>query len=140
MMIWGRLFDLFKRFNSNRVKILKKRINSSLNLPLIIVCGIFLKIIVSLVGWVRALLISWGIMDGFISYKLYKEEKFFPYQFVRFGRIVANLGGIVSPIIPFVWNLSDGIYSLVLYYKAHPTEQLSRVSRIANGIMYIAFS
>ncbi|MEM5831884.1 MAG: hypothetical protein QXI09_00290 [Candidatus Aenigmatarchaeota archaeon] len=139
-MIVDNFFKLFERFNSDRIKKLKERIYSSLSLPFILICGLFLKILISFVGWIKAFLISWGIIDGYISYKMYKEEKLFPYQFIRFGRIVANLSGVISPIIPFIWNVSDGIYSLVLYSRAHPTEQLSRIGRITNGIMHIAFS
>ncbi|MEM0333054.1 MAG: hypothetical protein QXX30_01145 [Candidatus Aenigmatarchaeota archaeon] len=140
MMIIEGLFNLFRKFNSKRIEKLKERIYSCLGLSTVIIGGLAIRIMVSFVGWIRALLISWGVLDGYVSYKMYKEEKTFPYQFIRFGRIIANLSGIISPIIPFVWNVSDGIYSLVLYHRAHPTEQLSRISRIANGIMYIAFS
>jgi len=139
-MIVESLFKLFGQENKKRIRKLTERIYNSLTLPFIIIGGLGLKILLSFVGWIKAFLVSWGVVDGFISYKMYKEEKFFPYQFIRFGRIVANLSGIISPIIPFLWNVSDGIYSLIIYSKAHPTEQLSRVGRITNGILFLALS
>ncbi|MEM5815246.1 MAG: hypothetical protein QXD89_02035 [Candidatus Aenigmatarchaeota archaeon] len=140
LMIVESLFKIFGGCNSKRIRKITDRVYESISLSTIIVGGILLKIVLSFVSWVKAFLISWGVIDGFVSYKMYKEEKFFPYQFIRFGRIVANLSGIFSPVIPFIWNVSDGVYSLIVYSRAHPTEQLSRVGRITNGMMHIAFS
>ncbi|MCS7093712.1 MAG: hypothetical protein RMJ18_00805 [Candidatus Aenigmarchaeota archaeon] len=134
------LFRIFGKDRSRRIQKLTNRIYESFSLPLIFACGLLLKSILSFVSWIRVFLISWGVIDGIVSYKMYKEEKFFPYQFIRFGRIAANLSGVISPIIPFIWNISDGIYSLIIYSRAHPTEHLSRVGRVTNGIMHIAFS
>ena len=135
-----KLFEWFGNIKERKIKRARERVEKYLVIPVIFASAIVVKIFLSFVGWVRALLISWGMLDGIISYKMYREEKLFPYQFIRFGRIVANLSGIFSPIIPFIWNVADGLYSLIIYERAHPTENLSRVGRISNGILFVALS
>jgi hypothetical protein len=136
-----KLFEVFgSEKNRERIEKIKNRAYEAISLPTIILAGFFIRIITSFVGWIRAILISWGVFDGVISNYLYKEEKFFPYQFLRYGRIVANLGGIISPVIPIIWNISDGIYSMIIYERAHVVENFSRLGRVLNGAMFIAFS
>jgi len=43
------------------------------------------------------------------------------------------LAGIITPIIPIIWNISDGFYSIYLYKNAHPIEDIPRAARIING-------
>ncbi len=95
--------------------------------------GFVIRVLSSFTSWIRAVLLTWGIVDGVASHYLYKEEKFFPYQFLRCGRIIANLAGIITPIIPIIWNISDGFYSIYLYKNAHPIEDIPRAARIING-------
>ena len=134
------LFKWFGLVKGGKIKKAKERAEKYLVIPVIFTFVIIVRTFLSFVGWIKAILISWGILDGVISYGMYKEEKFFPYQFIRFGRIAANLSGIIFPLIPFVWNVADGIYSLIIYERAHPTEHLSRVGRVSNGILLLALS
>jgi len=136
-----KLFEVFgKEVNRRRLEKIKRRACEALSLPTILLFGLLIRVLTSFVGWVRALLISWGVLDGVVSNYIYKEEKFFPYQFLRYGRIIANISGIISPAIPIVWNISDGIYSMIIYERAHPVENLSRLGRVLNGVMFVAFS
>jgi hypothetical protein len=112
---------------------LRKRIAEILSVPTIILFSFLVRVYLSFTSWIKAILLSAGTMDGILSNYLYKHEKFFPYQFLRYGRIVANLAWVVHPVIPIVWNISDGLYSLYLYRKAEPIESLSRYGRILNG-------
>jgi hypothetical protein len=136
-----KLFEVFgSEKNRKRIERIKERAYEAISIPTILIFGLLVRVITSFVGWIRAILISWGVLDGIISNYIYKEEKFFPYQFLRYGRIIANISGIISPAIPIVWNISDGIYSMIIYERAHPVENLSRLGRVLNGVMFIAFS
>jgi hypothetical protein len=136
-----KLFNIFRtNENEERKEKIKKRFYEAISIPTIILIGLLVKVTLSFVGWIKAILISWGVFDGIISNYIYREEKFFPYQFLRYGRIIANLSGIISPIIPIIWNISDGIYSMIIYDKAHVVENFSRLGRVLNGAMFIAFS
>ncbi len=137
--IINKIFEVFGGKKDRRIEKIKKRVYEALSLPTIILAGFIIRIATSFVGWLRAILISWGVLDGIISNYMYKEEKFFPYQFLRYGRIIANLSGIFSPVIPLVWNISDGIYSMIIYEKAHLVENFSRLGRVINGALYVAF-
>ena len=112
---------------------LRKRIVEILSVPAVVLFGFLLRVYLSFASLIKALLLSAGTMDGILSNYLYKHEKFFPYQFLRYGRIVANLAWVVSPVIPIVWNVSDGLYSLYLYRKAEVIECVPRYGRILNG-------
>lgn len=120
---------------SIRLKNLKKRLVEIFSVPTIILSGFILRIFLSFVSWIKAVLLTWGVVDGFSSSYLYKEEKFFPYQFLRYCRIIANISGILNPTVPIIWNIGDGIYSLFLYKKAEPIEHLPRYGRILNGTL-----
>ena len=136
-----KLFEIFgNEERKRRIEKIKKRAYEALSLPTILLFGLLIRILTSFVGWIRALLISWGVLDGVLSNYIYREEKFFPYQFLRYGRIIANLGGIISPVLPIIWNISDGIYSMIIYEKAHPVENLSRLGRVLNGAMFVALA
>jgi uncharacterized RDD family membrane protein YckC len=136
-----RLFETFgSKKSSKRIEKIKERFYEAISLPTIILVGLLIRIATSFVGWIRAILISWGVLDGVISNYIYKEERFFPYQFLRYGRIIANLSGIISPAIPIIWNISDGIYSMIIYERAHIVENFSRLGRVLNGVMFVAFS
>ncbi|MGC9200785.1 MAG: hypothetical protein ACP5F8_02405 [Candidatus Aenigmatarchaeota archaeon] len=138
--IINKLFDVFgERKKDRRIEKIKKRVYEALSLPTIFLAGFIIRIVTSFAGWLRAILISWGVLDGVISNYMYKEEKFFPYQFLRYGRIIANLSGVFSPVIPLIWNISDGIYSMIIYEKAHVAENFSRLGRVINGALYVAF-
>jgi hypothetical protein len=126
--------------NKRRIERIKKRVRGAISLPTIFLLGLLIRVLTSFIGWTRALLISWGVLDGVVSNYLYKEEKFFPYQFLRYGRIIANISGIISPVIPIVWNISDGICSMIVYEKAHPVENFSRLGRVLNGALFVAFA
>jgi len=117
----------------------KRRAIEALSLPTIMLAGFLVRFFLSFVGWIRALLITWGIIDGFASNYIYREEKFFPYQFIRYARIVANFSGIFYPIIPIVWNIGDGIYSMMLYREASSVEDLPRLGRVINGTLQAIF-
>ena len=124
-----------KKYKKKLVRI-EKRVKETISIPGILLFAFVVKIMTSFTSWIRAILLSWGLMDGVISNYIYKEEKFFPYQFLRYCRIVANLSGIFNPIIPVIWNIGDGMYSLYLYKnKATPVENLSRYGRILNGAL-----
>jgi len=141
LRIWDRLFDMFgKERDNKRLERIKRRAYEALSLPTILLIGLLIRVLTSFVGWVRALLISWGVFDGIVSNYIYREEKFFPYQFLRYGRIIANVSGLVSPVIPIIWNISDGIYSMIIYERAHPVENIPRLGRVLNGAMFVAFS
>jgi len=112
---------------------LRKRIAEVLSPPTLILFGFLVRVFLSFTSLIKAVLLSWGAIDGVVSNYLYKHEKFFPYQFIRYGRIVANLAWVVHPLIPIVWNIGDGIYSLHIYRKAEGIEHLPRYGRILNG-------
>jgi hypothetical protein len=112
---------------------LRKRIVEVISPPTLVLFGFLVRVFLSFTSLIKAVLLSWGAIDGIVSNYLYKHEKFFPYQFIRYGRIVANLAWVVNPIIPIVWNIGDGIYSLHIYSKAEGIENLSRYGRILNG-------
>jgi hypothetical protein len=136
-----KLFEVFgSEKNRKRIERVKERAYEAISIPTILIFGLLVRVVTSFVGWVRALLISWGVLDGIISNYIYKEEKFFPYQFLRYGRIVANLSGIITPVIPLIWNISDGIYSMIIYERAHPVEHLPRLGRVVNGVLFVAFA
>jgi len=119
-----------------KIRKINKRLKEIFSFPGILISIFIVRFFLSFTSWLRALLLGWGAIDGIASKALYKEEKFFPYQFLRYGRIVANVTGIINPIIPVVWNISDGLYSLYLYKKsALPVENLSRYGRIVNGAL-----
>ncbi len=129
-----------KKKEQKRVKTLRKRIFEISTLPMIILAGITFRIFFSFTSVIRAALLTWGVMDGFASNYFYKEEKFFPYQFLRYGRIVCNMSGIINPIVPIVWNVGDGAYSLFMYRKMHThMENASRYGRIVNGALQAVF-
>jgi hypothetical protein len=136
-----KLFEMFgSKENRKKIEKIKKRVYEAISLPTILLFGLLIRVLTSFVGWIRAILISWGVIDGIISNYIYKEEKFFPYQFLRYGRIIANISGIISPVIPIIWNISDGIYSMIIYQKAHVVENFPRLGRILNGALFVAFS
>jgi len=136
-----KLFEVFGTDqNRKRIEKIKNRVYEAISIPTILLFGLLVRFTMSFVGWIRALLISWGVLDGIISDYIYKEEKFFPYQFLRYGRIIANISGIISPAIPIIWNISDGIYSMIIYERAHTIENLPRLGRVLNGAMFVAFS
>ena len=132
-----------KRMGSSgkkRLVKIEKRVKEALSLPGILLAAFVVRILTSFTSWIRALLLTWGLMDGVVSNYMYREEKFFPYQFLRYGRIVANLSGVFNPIIPVVWNIGDGMVSLYIYQKkATPVENLSRYGRIVNGALLSIF-
>lgn len=128
-----------RKKSDDRLKNLKKRIMEVFTLPMIILGGMMFRVFFSFAGWIKAFLLTWGVMDGFISNYFYKEEKFFPYQFLRYGRIVANMSGVINPIVPIVWNIGDGAYSLMMYHKHSGMEHASRYGRIINGALQAAF-
>ena len=136
-----KLFEVFgSEKNRKRIERVKERAYEAISIPTILIFALLVRVVTSFVGWIRAILISWGVLDGIISNYIYKEEKFFPYQFLRYGRIVANLSGIITPVIPLIWNISDGIYSMIIYERAHPVEHLPRLGRVANGALFVAFA
>jgi hypothetical protein len=136
-----KLFETFgSEKNRKRIERIKERAYEAISIPTILIFGLLVRVVTSFVGWIRAILISWGVLDGIISNYIYKEEKFFPYQFLRYGRIVANLSGIITPVIPLIWNISDGIYSMIIYERAHPVEHLPRLGRVVNGVLFVAFA
>jgi hypothetical protein len=136
-----KLFEMFgSKENRRKIEKVKKRLYEAISLPTILLFGLFIRVLTSFVGWIKAILISWGVIDGIISNYIYKEEKFFPYQFLRYGRIIANISGIISPVIPIIWNISDGIYSMIIYQRAHVVENFPRLGRVLNGALFVAFS
>lgn len=134
-------FHLFvkskKRLNS--LKRIRERAVEVLSMPTIILAGVLVKFFLSFTSWIRALLITWGVVDGFASNYIYREEKFFPYQFIRYARIIANFSGIFNPVIPVVWNIGDGIYSMMIYKNASSVENLPRLGRVVNGTLQAIF-
>ena len=133
-----------KKFGERSLRKLQKireRLKELISIPVVFISVVVLKILMSFTSWIRAILLTWGFLDGMASNYIYKEEKFFPYQFLRYMRIAANLSGVMFPIIPVVWNIGDGMYSLYLYRrKAHPVENLSRYGRVLNGTLLAILS
>lgn len=121
------------KLDRERIRNLKKRIVEVISPPMIVLAGFILRMFLSFTSWIRAILLTWGVIDGVASNYFYKEEKFFPYQFLRYARIIANISGIVNPAIPIIWNLGDGFYSLYLYRNQTFLEHTSRYGRIING-------
>ena len=109
-------------------------------IPTLILFGFLVRLFMSFTTVIRAMLLSYGVMDGFASNYLYKNERFFPYQFLRYARVVANVSGIANPIIPIVWNISDGLFSVITYKKAALLEYVPRYARIVNGGLLAIFS
>jgi hypothetical protein len=131
----------FKRFEGVRevtLKIVKKRALEIFSIPSAILFGVIVRVFLSFTSWIRAILLSVGVMDGFASSYLYKEEKLFPYHFLRYGRIVANMVGIVNPAVAIAWNIGDGIYSMILYRNASNLETIPRLGRVLNGVLLAA--
>jgi hypothetical protein len=120
---------------AEKLKEIKKRAIEVFSPPMLILFGFMIRIFSSFVSWIRAIFLTWGVLDGFSSSYLYKEEKLFPYQFLRYCRIIANISGIVNPVIPIFWNIGDGIYSFYLYRDATTLEHLPRFGRILNGAL-----
>lgn len=118
---------------SKGLKKARKRALEILSVPTMILFGFILRIFLSFTFWIRAILLTWGVVDGVASNYVYKEEKLFPYQFLRYGRIVANMCGLFNIFIAVAWNIGDGFYSLYLYKQAAPVEDLARYGRILNG-------
>jgi hypothetical protein len=123
---------------AERLRKIKERAAEIFSPPMLVLLGFMIKIFSSFVSWIRAILLTWGVLDGFSSSYIYKEEKLFPYQFLRYCRIVANISGIVNPLIPVIWNIGDGIYSICLYRNATALEYLPRYGRILNGALQAA--
>jgi hypothetical protein len=120
---------------AEKLKEIKKRAIEVFSPPMLVLFGFLIRIFSSFVSWIRAIFLTWGVLDGFSSSYLYKEEKLFPYQFLRYCRIIANISGIVNPVIPIFWNIGDGIYSFYLYRDATSLEHLPRLGRILNGAL-----
>lgn len=118
----------------------KPRTIELLTIPTLILFGFLIRLFMSFTTVIRSMLLSYGVMDGFVSNYLYKEEGFFPYQFLRYARVVANLSGIANPIVPIVWNIGDGLFSVYTYKKAALLEHVPRYGRIVNGGLLAIFS
>jgi len=129
-----------KGLNRKSLKDIRKRLGEVLSVPTALLFGFVVRLLMSFTSWIRAILLSYGIMDGFASNYLYKHEKFFPYQFIRYARIIANFSGIFNPLIPIIWNIGDGIYSLTIYKKRDFVEHIPRYGRIINGGLLAIFS
>ena len=123
------------RIKKISLKTIKKRALDVFSVPMAILVGILVRVFFSFTSWIRAILLSVGVLDGVASSYLYKEEKFFPYHFLRYGRIVANMAGIINPMISVAWNIGDGIYSMMLYKNATNLETLPRFGRVLNGAL-----
>ena len=119
---------------------LRKRTIEVMSVPTIILFGFLMRLFTVFTSIIRSFLLSYGVMDGFVSNYLYKEEGFFPYQFLRYGRVIANLSGIVNPIVPIVWNIGDGLFSVFTYHRGTLLEHLPRYGRIMNGALLAVFS
>ena len=131
----------FLRFDKTRRMVrLNRRAVELMTIPVIILGAVVVRMFMSFTTIFRASLLSWGVMDGFVSNYLYKHEKFFPYQFIRYTRIVANVAGIAAPIVPIVWNIGDGVYSVIQYKRQKMLEQMPRFGRIVNGGLLAVFS
>jgi len=120
-------------------KLLRAKINNRtielISLPIIILAGVLMRLFLPFVSWIKAAILTYGVIDGVGSNHLYREEKFFPYQFIRYGRIIANLLGVINIAIPICWNIGDGVYSIITYREKHSTlEQVPRYGRIVAGL------
>lgn len=113
---------------------IRQRVKELFSPFLLLLAVLVFRFISSFTSWIKAILLTWGVMDGVMSNYLYKHERLHPHQLLRYARIVANFSGIANPLIPVVWNIGDGIYSMYLYRQDSAVlEQIPRYGRVLNG-------
>jgi hypothetical protein len=90
----------------------------------------------------RSLAFTWIFWDALLSNRLYKHQKMFPDQALRFVRLgvgITWIAGLISPITAGVFLIGDGIYSIFRYrtlkVTKNPVEDLPRLARIGVGLL-----
>ena len=90
----------------------------------------------------HSLAFAWIFWDALLSNRLYKEQKMFPDQALRFLRVGVGITwfiGVISPITAGLYLVGDGIYSIFRYRVTKvtktPIEDLPRLARIGVGLL-----
>jgi len=90
----------------------------------------------------KSLSFTWIIWDAILSIRMYKHQKVFPDQLLRFLRLGLGIGwllGWVSPITVGVALVFDGVFSILRYRMLNVTqssiEDLPRLIRISAGLL-----
>lgn len=90
----------------------------------------------------RSVYFTWILWDAILSIKLYKHQKMFPDQLLRFFRLGIGIGwffGLVSPVTAGIVLIADGVFSILRYRALNVTknaiEDLPRLVRISTGLM-----
>jgi hypothetical protein len=84
----------------------------------------------------------WIVWDAILSHKLYKGQKFYPDQLLRFVRLGVGIGwfvGLVNPMTAGLILIADGVYSILRYrllkVTTHTFEDVPRLIRIGTGLL-----
>ena len=92
----------------------------------------------------RSLSFTWIFWDGYLSHKLYKHQKAFPDQILRFARLGIGISwfmGWINPTTAGVFLICDGAISILRYRSLNMTksfiEDVPRLIRIGLGIMLL---
>src|SRR3989344_4583919 len=73
----------------------------------------------------RSLSFTWIFWDGLLSHVLYKGQKRFPDQALRFMRVGVGISwfiGLVTPVTAGLFLIGDGIYSIIRYRRLNITK------------------
>lgn len=84
----------------------------------------------------------WIIWDAILSNKLYKQQKFYPDQMLRFLRLGVGISwfvGLINPLTAGLILIGDGIFSIAKYRLQKVTknfiEDVPRLIRIGTGLL-----
>ncbi|MHA1742737.1 MAG: hypothetical protein ACTSV6_00635 [Candidatus Heimdallarchaeota archaeon] len=95
----------------------------------------------------KSLPFVWIVWDAILSNKLYKHQKFYPDQLLRFLRFGVGVGwffGFLNPVTAGLLLVGDGIFSILRYRALNTTkdiyEDVPRLIRVGIGIMMFPVS
>jgi hypothetical protein len=90
----------------------------------------------------KSLPFVWIVWDAILSNRLYKNQKVYPDQMLRFLRLGVGIGwfvGLVNPITAGLILIGDGAYSILRYRMLDVTknniEDIPRLIRIGTGLL-----
>jgi len=90
----------------------------------------------------KSLPFVWIVWDAILSNRLYKNQKFYPDQMLRFLRLGVGIGwfvGLINPMAAGLILIGDGAYSILRYrflnVTKHTIEDVPRLVRIGTGLM-----
>lgn len=90
----------------------------------------------------KSLPLVWIIWDAILSHKLYKNQKIYPDQLLRFLRLGVGIGwfiGLINPVTAGLILIADGVYSILRYRFLRVTksfiEDVPRMIRIGTGLL-----